>query len=860
MENVESVYPLTPTQKGILHHVLYAENTAAYQLQFGLDIEGELDPTILLQALGHVVARHGALRCMVLHEGLDEPAIVVRNDVEIPWQEIDLTDVAKASRRSRLDSLAADCRSKPIELNTAPLYRVTLLKLDEHKSHILLDIHHIVFDGWSYQILLTEWVNTYVALSEGHRPQLNKPGQFSDYAGYLQSVRHEGKGRLVSDSLNMCTVASSFPVTGTQHGDTVFKAKDASGSLSDRVHIDWLPTSLVHRLETQAANAQTTLNALLNAAWGLLLSRYLNRDDVIFGVANHGRVAVFEQHQNTIGLFVSTLPMCVNCESGRFLRNWLLELHSSLHVLADHEYVSLGEVTSEMNLPAGTSLFETLLVFQKFPSEALQSDLDLHFANPVSHESSPMPITLEIFEGREVALQWIYRSSMLSEDALKQLGRHYKYLLEQLASADLDSTKLADIQLLPPSDRQQIRLLAANMAGDDGIAKADKDTGNHNRGFSEPSTQPDYGDSGVTSNRLNAGKTSSFQRLEAVFAAQCAESPDAVAIVESDGGNKLTYSQLLSCARGVESALAKAGIGEGDVVAIDLPRSCELYPALLGVLQRKSIFVMLESSLTEERLNYILSDSNALAIICSDRSTVAIDSNVDLTQLILDVDGNSEAVVSTQLPDTPAEANTENKENTNTVNAITLPNDSCYLMYTSGSSGKPKAVIGTHRATLNRFQWMWDEYPFQMGERSCQRASVTFVDAIWELFGPLLQGVPVIIASADASQVPAEVARFLKLHHITRLHIVPTILQLLLDELEHSAVSLPTLKFCFVSGEPLNASLAARLYNILPNCRLINLYGSTEVSADVTAAEITPAMLGIETESTLSGFNTNRYQ
>ena len=122
MENVESVYPLTPTQKGILHHVLYAEKTAAYQLQFGLDIEGQLNSTILLRALEHVVSRHGALRCMVLHDGLDEPAIVVRNTVKIPWQEIDLTTIDKPARRSKLDEIATDLRCKPIELNTCLLY------------------------------------------------------------------------------------------------------------------------------------------------------------------------------------------------------------------------------------------------------------------------------------------------------------------------------------------------------------------------------------------------------------------------------------------------------------------------------------------------------------------------------------------------------------------------------------------------------------------------------------------------------------------------------------------------------------------------------------------------------------------
>ena len=260
-----------------------------------------------------------------------------------------------------------------------------------------------------------------------------------------------------------------------------------------------------------------------------------------------------------------------------------------------------------------------------------------------------------------------------------------------MASANLESTKLSDIQLLPSSDRQQIRKLASNLANPE-------------------------------SN--NADGNFPVKRIEEVFLDRCAATPDALAVIDSDGNNRLSYSELLLRAKELESTLARAGIGEGDVVAVDLPRSCELYTALLGVLLRKGVFVMLESSLAEERLKYILFDSCSKALICNHKSTLVSDESITLTKLILDPRGLSTTIVSDDPKSIPSQNYPDEKDRDS--KTLTLPADSCYLMYTSGSSGKPKAVIGTHRATLNRFEWMWKEFPFQAEEISCQRASVTF--------------------------------------------------------------------------------------------------------------------------------------
>ena len=107
--------------------------------------------------------------------------------------------------------------------------------------------------------------------------------------------------------------------------------------------------------------------------------------------------------------------------------------------------------------------------------------------------------------------------------------------------------------------------------------------------------------------------------------------------------------------------------------------------------------------------------------------------------------------------------------------------DAAYVIYTSGSTGAPKGVVALHRGALNRFNWMWRQFPFAPGEVCCMKTSLSFVDSVWEIFGPLLQGVRLVIASDEAASEPHRLVEFLAEHRITRIVLVPSLLQALLD-------------------------------------------------------------------------------
>ena len=129
------------------------------------------------------------------------------------------------------------------------------------------------------------------------------------------------------------------------------------------------------------------------------------------------------------------------------------------------------------------------------------------------------------------------------------------------------------------------------------------------------------------------------------------------------------------------------------------------------------------------------------------------------------------------------------------------------MAYTSGSTGRPKGVLGLHRGAINRFHWMWRTYPFADGEVCCQKTTLSFVDSVWEIFGPLLQGVPSVILSAEMIGNSAEFVRTLATHQVTRMVLVPSLLRILLDTMDDPANDWPTLKVCVTSGEAVSVDL-----------------------------------------------------
>ena len=310
--------------------------------------------------------------------------------------------------------------------------------------------------------------------------------------------------------------------------------------------------------------------------------------------------------------------------------------------------------------------------------------------------------------------------------------------------------------------------------------------------------------------------------IQSLFEKKAIECPGSIALVSN--GKEITLQELNANANQITRNLQRLGVRPGQLVGICLPRSATMIAALLGLLKAGAAYVPLDPNYPPERLRFIGQDSRVSLIVASAESAARLPA---LPIQILCVD----ALVPEQ--------------NSTIVPTDVTSRSPAYVLYTSGSTGKPRGVMGSHRGVINRLAWMWREFPFVSGERCAIKTSLNFVDSVSEIFGPLLAGVPALLIDDAAVKDPARLIDELRKGEVTRLVLVPSLLRALLDADDAITTRLCKLKYCISSGEALASELIERFYKRLPHVQLLNLYGSTEVAADVTCFRAQPGDMGL---------------
>ncbi|HYK20228.1 MAG TPA: amino acid adenylation domain-containing protein, partial [Pyrinomonadaceae bacterium] len=284
-----------------------------------------------------------------------------------------------------------------------------------------------------------------------------------------------------------------------------------------------------------------------------------------------------------------------------------------------------------------------------------------------------------------------------------------------------------------------------------------------------------------------------------------------------------TFGELNERANKLAHYLKKAGVVDETRVAVFLERSPDTIVSLLGVLKAGGAYVPLDVSYPKERIDYVLQHSQAQVVLTHEKWRTGLAAN-DIAFVSLDNDWKQ-----------------IDRESAANPVATACPETAAYVIYTSGSTGKPKGVVGLHGATVNRLEWMYRRYPFGADEVCCQKTSLSFVDSIWEIFGPLLKGVPLVIIAGEVVKDTERFIDALDKNRVTRLVLVPSLLRAMLATGDGIGRRLSRLKSWTSSGEALPVVLADSFKRQFPEATLLNLYGSSEVAADVTYSEVTRA-------------------
>ncbi|MBZ4422888.1 non-ribosomal peptide synthase/polyketide synthase [Myxococcus sp. RHST-1-4] len=706
----------------------------------------------------------------VYRHDADEPSQHILPSLEVPLARVDLRGLSGSSAEETLQERIRERVLQPFDLARGPLIRATLFQLAEEEHVLLLILHHIITDGWSGAVLARELAVLYTAHRAGVPAPL--PELPIQYADYAAWQRGWLQGRALEELLSWWKRAL-HGVSGVLElpTDHPLPARPTGRGSSVPVR---MPRSLVDGLKSLALRDGATLFMALVAGLQSLLGRYAGQDDVTVGTPIAGRNR--PELEGLLGIFVNTMVLRGDLTGDPSFRTLLGRVKAMAVGAYAHQDVPFEKLVEALEVPRALRrmpLFQVMVALQNVPpAEAALPGMRIR-AQPLTSLAAKFDLTFDLTETPEgLAGTLEYSTDLFEAASMVRLVNHLQRLLEAVVAQP--ERRLSELSLVSEDERRKL-LLEWN------------DT---RAGFSRETTLP------------------------AMFEARAARTPEALAF--KMGAESLTYGELNRRANQLAHHLRSLGVRAETRVGVCLSRSMEQVVSVLAVLKAGGAFLPLEPTHPPERLAFLLGDSQARVVLTS---TEHLDRLPASGASIVAVDTDAALIASRPVHDPTPRPHAESL---------------AYVLYTSGSTGVPKGVLGHYRGIVNRLEWMWRDFPFQPGEVCCVKTALGFIDSLWELFGPLLAGVPSVLVPEATVRNPPELVRLLEEERVTRILLVPSLLQALLEMEGGLQGRLPRLGWWMTSGEKLPEALARRFRAELPRATLHNVYGLSEIAADAT--------------------------
>ena len=444
--DVEDLYPLTPTQQGILFHALLS--SSAYFEQDSWTITSALDLPAFLRAWSVCLQRHTILRSSFHWEGLEAPLQVVHSQVELPFELLDWSHLPAAEQRTRFEQLIRQDKQRGLDLRRAPLVRLTAIRLAEESLRFIWSHHHLLVDGWSLGLLMKEVFSLYESFRSGVAPPSVPGVPFHDYIAWLSRREASGDEAYWRSYLEGLTAPTPLPA------DTHAAATQGQSPTYPTLVLEFSPEDTA-RLQSFARQQQLTLHTLALASWGLVLSRYCGEQDVVFGNTVAGRPPELPGSDSMVGVFINSLPVRVRLPSASVpVMDWLQSLQAQQLEQRQYEHSPLVQVQAFSQVPRGLPLFESLLVFENFPLDAslLGSSSSFQVSDVQGFEHTNYPLNLSFLPGKSLRLRLVYEEPRFESASMQRMLEHLRTALLTLTS----SAHVGDLSLLTEAERQQV--------------------------------------------------------------------------------------------------------------------------------------------------------------------------------------------------------------------------------------------------------------------------------------------------------------------------------------------------------------------------------------------------------------------
>ncbi|WP_137873845.1 non-ribosomal peptide synthetase [Rhodococcus sp. Q] len=703
---VEDIWPLSPLQRGLFFQSVFDDSRDIYTAQFSLDFGHRVDIARLRAAATALLDENPTVRAGFTNNGLTDPVQFIGSGLEVPFLEADLSELPEGDQEARAQELMAADRAKPFDLAAPPLWRMLLLHLGGGVDRLVVNREFILWDGWSGALFVDQLLARYAG-----DPVAAPEAGFTDYLTWLADRDPAAAALAWRDAY--AGFETPTLVTGpTKGGVPVVPTRIES----------YVGTELTSALRERARTSGVTLNALMNAAMGLLLSAESGRTDVVFGSTVAGRPTEIVGLDRVLGMFLNTVPVRVTLDPTETVGALLRRMQDEYVERMEHEYLGLGEI---QRATGHTQLFDTLFVLQNFKNAAemaaQSAKHDIVGEDSLDHTHYPLAVVVS--PGEELHVKIDYRADLVAADRAHGLHDRFVDLLGTIA-------RDADRLVGQVSARNVTELSAAR----------------------ELWSQPLPAVEDVT--------------IAEMLAVKAAEIPDEIALVFGD--ERVTYGDLAARVDGLARHLIQRGAGPETVVALGLPRTVDMVVALFAVLRVGAAYLPLELDQPDERLKVILDDAQPVLAV----TTSVVEARLDLDPLRSIRLDEPHEWDSSPLDDSALGAFAPGS-----VDRLDHP---AYVIYTSGSTGKPKGVVTPYRGLTNMQRNHQDEIFDPVvaaagGRRMRVAHTVSFAfDMSWEELLWLVEGHEVHICDEDLRRDAQALVQYCDRMAIDVVNVTPT--------------------------------------------------------------------------------------
>jgi amino acid adenylation domain-containing protein len=693
----------------------------------------------------------------VLRTRFPEREGVPVQEIREEWRpEIEEIDLRGLSEREEeARRQAQEEADDPFDLGRGPLLRVKLLRLEEQEHVLLVTVHHIVSDGWSRSVMVREMTALYQAYQEGRPSPLGE--MELQYADYAVWQREWLQGEVMAEQLGYWR----RQLAGIEALELpVDHARKGLGKQDGGV-VEWeLSEELSQELKELSRREGATLFMTLLAVFQLLLSRHSGQKDVAVGTPIAGRR--WQETEGMIGFFVNTLVLRSEIEGRVGFRELLKQVRETTLQAYEHQDVPFEKLVEELQPERDltqTPLFQVSFTLQNAPGAALELPRLKLSAMSGGTAQEKFELSLVVAEWDErIRGSLGYRTALFEESSIRRLLSHFQNLLTEIAGGS--QKPVFELPMLSETEQTQV-LTEWNQA------------------------QKKY--------PLDKG-------LHDLFEEQVRKTPEAVAVVYEE--SHLTYEELNRSANQLARYLKKKQVGPEVRVGLCLKRSVEMIVGLLGILKAGGAYVPLDPEYPAERLKFMLEESQAAALLTQEeilqKTGLSFHGQVVLWR-------QEWAAIQQQSGEDLA--------------SCVDPENLAYLIYTSGSSGRPKAVGIRHGSAVVLVRWSQEAFSEEETAGLMASTSICFDLSVFEIFVPLSRGGRVLVVDNLL-----RLGEMLGRETVTLVNTVPSAMA----ELVGMEAIPASVRVVALAGEPLSRTLVTQIYDQATVERVFNLYGPSE--------------------------------